>query len=378
MTFEVHDRLTVVQPGDLYKFADANGLLASQSTEPPVETIHNIPHSVVRSAKNSIVTLPAETLLTQSSFDLCVQDAIVCGDTLGVIFDQRYLLPGGFSHQHIWAVDKFGKSNINGSIARPDFPLVHFASKEAVLVGYTSHWGHFFTDAIDRLVPREDRQLPLLVDQGIPCANAVRLLVLSGYVQTPFQLERLASNRLYSIEKLWFRTLSSQKPAAPVDKLMLVKKSIENIVPKPKHRSGTLFVGRSNVKVRKLITERLEVDLKAIGISEIFYPELMPVDSSIEVFQSHSTIIFPIGSAKFNLIFCAPGTRVVCLTPRGYAESNGSVCMLIRHICAAFSLHLEFYSCEIFQQQGFQSNRLLHQDIQITKDDLHHILKLEY
>jgi capsular polysaccharide biosynthesis protein len=138
-------------------------------------------------------------------------------------------------------------------------------------------------------------------------------------------------------------------------------------------RDAMLFVGRKDVRYRYVVTQ--ESIVAYLGKSrnwEAIFPEFMTIDQAIGRFSSAAAIILPVGSAKFNLIFCRPGTHVVCVMPAGYAEGNMGVTGMIRHMCHALGLKLDFYSCAIERNPQV----LLHSNLLISKDDLLRMLDL--
>ena len=98
---------------------------------------------------------------------------------------------------------------------------------------------------------------------------------------------------------------------------------------------------------------------------DVFFPEENSLLESIKAFNSASFIIIIIGSSKFNLAFCRPGTKVLCLTPEGYAENLGATSIMMRQICELFKLDLFFCTCKVVGQ-----NLGLDSDIHIDLNNL--------
>src|SRR5439155_21883557 len=106
-------------------------------------------------------------------------------------------------------------------------------------------------------------------------------------------------------------------------------------------------------------------------VAEPIFPEFVSVQEAISRFSGSSQILLPIGSAKFSLLFCMPGTKVVCIMPAGYAEAEEGVTRMIRHICATLGLKLCFYSCGIHKK----ASTLLNSDLIIEESDIGRMLR---
>jgi capsular polysaccharide biosynthesis protein len=90
---------------------------------------------------------------------------------------------------------------------------------------------------------------------------------------------------------------------------------------------------------------------------------------SLHAFNKASRVILPIGSAKFNLLFCRPGTLVICVAPKGYSALSGGVSTMLRHLCHAVGLKLAFYDVEIVEQR-----MLVNSDMRMTESDIEEIM----
>lgn len=366
--------LKIVEPEDLYAYAKQEGLLANPGEPAPCVSEQVLPPVDVAGREGRICELAEATGRRTTSFELRFDEAQVWGGPLAIIH-REHLLAGGFCHQQIWATDAHGHSNLDGTLQLPDLPQVDVPVQRPQIVGHCSHWGHFFTDTLDRLLALVDSgeaEAPLLADGKPVCPNALDLLFHAGLLTRPLDFRHLKGAVLYRARDLRMHTLTSRKPSAPVDSFRRVRQAIFARHSRPGDVvQRALFVGRSQVTLRKLANQsELAASLEASGWASMFYPELHPIAETVRVFSSHDTIVMPLGSAKFNLIFCRPGTRVVCIAPKGYAESNGSVCQLLRHMCVALELDLSFYSCASVPGEGKRAHMLLHHDLNIEVADV--------
>ena len=321
--------------------------------------------------------LPPYEAHTVTSFKLRLEQALLVGAHLGIIHE-GHLLPGGFSHQAVWAGDAKGGSNQTGLVELPELPTRAWPFESAHLMGHASHWGHFFTDTLDRLLAigrAGEWDRPLLADSRAPCANAMELMLEAGVIDRPIEVYALDKGPLHAIRCLEVYTLTSAKPMAPVDSLVALRARLEDRRGIATPARLPLFVGRKDVQVRKVDGQDDLVErLASTGLAEAIFPEQLAVLESHRRFQAHDTIVLPIGSAKFNLAFCRPGTRVVCIAPKGYAEGGGGVSQMLRHMCAALDLDLSFYACRSRPSAGPRAHMRLHDDLVLGFDDLEQIL----
>jgi len=126
-----------------------------------------------------------------------------------------------------------------------------------------------------------------------------------------------------------------------------------------------VYVGRKLVPQRKVRNQHeLDQTLAAMGF-QIFYPEIHSIEEAVGAFHGADVIAFVIGSSKFNLAFCRPGTRIICIAPEGYAEHAGPVATMTRQLCEIFSLELCFCSSKIVGE-----NRAINSDIVVELAEL--------
>jgi Glycosyltransferase 61 len=371
--------LEVVEPEEMYDFARANGLLADPSQPRPRQTLHRLPPVDVLGPHGLVTRLDETSATTTTSFRVRFPQADIWGlNLLPVIFDGK-VLPGGFSHQSGWVTDAANRTNNHGAVDVPPLPVVDVPLERPQLLGYASHWGHFFTDTLDRLLAlRDGGQLgrPLLSDALPPCTNALDLMYQSGLLTEEIEVHQLKRHCLYRARNLEVLTLTSRKPSAPVHSFVRLRQAMYDAgLNKTPLHDRALFVGRQQVLLRKITNqEALAQGLQESGLANCIYPELMSIGDAARAFAASRTIVLPIGSAKFNLIFCRPGTRVICVAPRGYAEGRGPVSDLLRHMCEGLGLDLAFYGCASTSSPGPYAHMLLHHDLHIDVADVRAIL----
>lgn len=327
-------------------------------------------------------TLPEATLETQDSLTLRIPDAVLHGGNFSLIVED-IIFPGGFAHS-FWpspewrAVDP---GTISYQLKRPREVALH-----ASLLGIVSHWGHFFVDALDRLLKLEALgrlRGPVLVSDPdffglrptLDACHAVpqvsQLIRLLGVALHPDHVIPILKNSDYRVSDLTLCTLESTKPAiSPRSIRVLRERMAEEVDAVDGARKTVLFVGRSEIKKRFILNQPTVVQhLSATHAVKTVFPEYLTAEESVREFRAASAVILPIGSAKFNLVCCQPGTKVVCITPRGYASMNAGVVLMIRHLCHVLGLSLAFYDVEIEKCEPLINSNLI-----ITTTDVDRII----
>jgi capsular polysaccharide biosynthesis protein len=214
----------------------------------------------------------------------------------------------------------------------------------------TTHFGHFFIDCLDRVVAL--RHLSgaaagaLLADGPMP--SAVReMAAFAGFEERAANVVHAQPGRCYRVRNLRLVTLASVKPAlAAANMVLLRRRVLEGLRPAPREDSRRLFLGRRGVARRRVLNQETVERLLAAGGYRSFYPEDHSLADTVAAFAGAETIVLAYGSAKFNLMFCRPGTRVVCLVPQG-ADTQASAMFTLRHLCAIFGLELTFCVCRV-------------------------------
>jgi hypothetical protein len=110
--------------------------------------------------------------------------------------------------------------------------------------------------------------------------------------------------------------------------------------------SRKILLTRSGATKRRIINLDETVKLiEELGFSPIDTGNYS-VTEQIEAFLSVEVVVAPIGSDLFNLAFCRPGTKVVCLVNKEYYTNSGDNVLMLRSLCALRSLFLTFLLCE--------------------------------
>jgi hypothetical protein len=351
--------LRIVRPQEVRGYALEHGLQVDDFSDLPASR-HVLPSvEIVRHAVSSIS--PRLDLDNPAACSVTFPDAIVRRGNLGVIHGDA-LLPGGYSHSLNWVE----RGDMELSADRRGCTIANLTlepgpNTKLFMLGIASHYGHFFTDCLDRILAfgrypaRDDVECVLDAPFSGQIAEFVKLLG-KGVDNRPAFIPE--PGRDYRVTNLVVPLQRSLKPAISAQSLVEARARILQNTPvdSPGPRKK-IYVGRTRVARRKIVNQpQLEKVLGARGF-EAFYPEDHSTVDAIKAFAAADLVVLAIGSSKFNLIFCRPGTRVIILAPEGYAERGGPVAIMARHICSIFSLKLVFCSCDIAgAQMGLDSD----------------------
>jgi capsular polysaccharide biosynthesis protein len=334
-------------------------------------------------SNGSFGVLPAARVATTPSVAMRIPEAIIHGGNFSLVIEDR-VFPGGFTHAFIgspaWRMQGSDRVQFTPS-PQPGVPA------GASLLGMVSHWGHFFVDALDRLLALEARgrlDAPLLVGDpdflGLRPATDARyavpqvsqLIELLGIPMAALRCVPLYKQHDYAVRELYLCTLSSIKPAIPARALLAVReRAWRGIGTGHVGPDATLFVGRDDIRKRFVLNQdALVSEFSARGVATVF-PEHLSAAQSVATFRAAASVVLPVGSAKFNLTYCRPGTKVVCVTPQGYAAQNGPIVTMTRHLCHALGLPLAFHDVAIQRAEPLVNSNLV-----ITPADVDRILEM--
>ena len=331
--------------------------------------------------------LPEDAVSTQPSVCLRIPSAVIHGSNLSLFIEDR-IFPGGLVHSPI--VSASWSWTNDGKVLYGPGKLERLSARSPNLLGILSHWGHFFVDALDRVLLLDDPRTPagpLLVsdpdffslqpkvDENFAVPQVSGLMRLAGVKFESGNFIALDKRHDYQVDDLTLWTLHSQKPAISSRSFRSLRDRVYerlSLDGRAVRAGGDLiYVGRSDIKKRFVLNQDAIVRFLDQAYSgRTIYPEHLSVTQSIEEFYRASRVILPAGSAKFNLIFCRPGTEVVCVMPKGYSVLNDGVGKMIRHLCRSMGLKLAFYDAEIPEQNKI----LLNSDMYLDEADVRRIM----
>ena len=373
--YPVHDQ------GALVALAAQRGWL--EGGRLPRTAVHTLPPVQVTDASLKTYELAPAQVETRESATVRLPEAVVHGGNLSLIVEDR-VFHGGLAHSY--GPSAAFKPLAGGSIRYEPRPVRSIAGAE--LLGIVCHWGHFFVDALDRLLAREaagaqgpcwlvsDPDLFGLkpsVDACLAVPQVSDLIRAMGIAWRPSLLAPVAKGEDVVVTGLRVRSLCSAKPSMSGASLVEARRRV-GIGDEPLSKGGgtLVFVGRKAVH-RRFVRHQDQVaeQLRALAGARTVYPEHMTRHDAAACFGAAGRVILPVGSAKFNLAFCRPGTRVICVNPRGYSTQPGGVPTMVRHMCHALGLCLAFYEVEIER-----AKMLLHSNLVFTEADGPALLRL--
>lgn len=327
--------------------------------------------------------LPSQPVCSQASLRLCLPDVIVHGGNLGLIV-QDCIYPGGLAHSPAGssAMQRLDDGRVRYA------PVVTGRKETARLLGLVCHFGHFFVDALDRLLAMEADatapddllvsdpdlfQLAPTIDDCGAVPQVSELIRAMGMRWTPRSTLAVPRTQDLAVDRLTVHTLRSTKPSVSAPSFVALRRRVG--VPQERHspgQGGLVFVARGDVRKRLVRNQdQMSAFVRDVHGGVTIFPEFVTIKDAIATFGAADRVLLPVGSAKFNLAFCRPGTRVICVNPRGYTAQSGGVTLMIRHICHALGLRLAFYEVDIEPQR-----MLLHSNLIFAEDDALALMRL--
>ena len=359
--------LTVVRTENFHLFAHYNGLKlidipddASLSFRlPAVKLVH----------RDEMFQLESMRLRNFGRVVSDLPEAIVHGHRLSTIWGNA-LLPTGWAHSLNWLeAGGFIPTAGGASCIWPAADIAELDGDDRTFVlGPMTHFGHFFTDCLDRILAFQQSGLgPIAryLTDGEPPPQIHELLDFLGIPLGPSNLIFLDPAKDYRVRNLRVAPLGALKPAITASSFRTLRQRILTLLPAPHPAGKMLYVGRKLVDKRKVLNqEDLDRTLATMGFTS-FYPELNSFAGTVGAFHGADVIVLIIGSSKFNLAFCRPGTKIICIAPAEYVLRGGAVATMLRQLCSIFSLDLCFCSSAIAG-----ADLAYNSDIIVSPDDL--------
>lgn len=341
--------LAVIQTVNVRQYAQSNGLeLVDFAADEPLD--FELPPAYAILGEQSYVLAPLR-LQNFCSVAVKLPEAVVRGRNLAVIH-KNALLPSGYSHSFNWVeMGGFTLSDDKKSCSWLPTRCIDIQEEsEFYVLGITSHFGHFFTDCLDRLLAVEPYcatgAVRYMID-GRPPAQVQQLIGLLGFELPDPRLLVVDREVDYRVRNLHIVTLRSAKPAISIQSFQELRNRVLARFPHPHLSPRSIYVGRKGVQKRRVLNQDdIERNLSTLNFAA-FYPEEHSFEEAVEVFRAADIVVLVIGSSKFNVTFCRPGTTVICIAPEGYVERGGAVAVMLRQLCALFRLELCFCSCKI-------------------------------
>ena len=304
-------------------------------------------------------------------------NAYVLGDKPLIIDAKGTLQKGGFSFANAWYLHD--RVTLNQDKATVELGPVTEIGGEALLLGYSGHYGHFYTDLLDRIanIARVNYDSYILSHQ----VTAEYITLISGFLGiSEHELEEKIVVPEHGgsvlVEKLDCprimgrkRKLSEHLPRRLREfKDRLGRREIShNIRNIHLHELDRIFISRKNAKKRRLyLSETDKNTLLNRKFTEIA-PEEFSLEQQIEIFRRSRIIILPAGSECYNLLYCTAGAQVLVFMAEPYVEQNMDFLQTVRHICKSAGVELTLALCDV-DGEAFGTSSLFDLDLQPKTD----------
>lgn len=339
---------------------------------PPIIYEESIGPVRVYSAQNKDLIIPPKILQKKEKQKYRInQEALICCNNFGIIIEGS-IYPFGFSHSPVWLdpeTRRISQNEVHIRVKKTS--IKNYCGQDFSVFGVTNHWGHFFVDALDRIESLNKRNSRFInsgdhflgfnsnSNQNGIIPQVAQLINELGYeVNAEKQLATIKDG-FYLVDSLEYYNLQSHKPSISSRSFInfrdtLLSKHEEKNLNNNDARE-ILYMGRKGQSKRKIVNEEA-IEMKISHYSGVTIDlGNQRLDDLVSTFSNAKVIIFIIGSSKFNLLFCKPGTKVICVVPDGYS-SDGGVATMVRHICSALSLILIFYEVPIVNKSEIALN----------------------
>lgn len=197
-------------------------------------------------------------------------------------------------------------------------------------MGATGNYGHFLLDCLPGIAATRIAEFPANFRYAFPALKPWHLEHLARQGIDPVILD----GPVYYCNQIVFTSCMDHNLHWP-------NKHFRMIAPAAKHQEPhrKVYLSRANQKRRFISEGALEASLSDDGF-EIVAPEGISVSQQIEMFEQSKIIVGATGAAFANIIFCAPGTMVVEIQPRGMHN------IWVRNLCILMGLRWMPYYCE--------------------------------
>ena len=231
----------------------------------------------------------------------------------GHVFDATGRLIQGASHKHREKV----RRALVSSPYRPFPPITQFAGTVAVVTGSYQHtYFHWLFDILPRLA--------MLAETGKSPDKIYLQHVHHFQRETLKLLGTVSEQRLIDCNDVFL--LSAPTLIVPCHQIMhgrefpawvihLLRDSFLPHAPAAESGAKRLYLSRATAAYRRVMNEAEILELlQAYGFIEVRLEELAFTDQ-VRLFRDADVVVAPHGSGLANLVFCAPGARVIELFP---------------------------------------------------------------
>lgn len=296
---------------------------------------------------HDLIAPPTERPDARTLRGFVLADALVEGDTSGVVIDDRLLLAPGWQRPGVRLRSPLVRGHHDGIALIVDAPAAVTVPVGLHLAGHwTATWFHWLIDTLPRaelarLLPPGLRDVPALVPAHVLERPTWRQALAT--FTDPDRAIPLAPGVLHHVERLvWVDPARALPPAGPdapgedpTGELALARfrhelRSAHGIGPAtvPDRR---IYVARGAGSDRRRAHNEDELVAVAVGLGyEVVQPDRLDLTEQVRTFASAARLVGTHGSAWANAIACSTGARALIVdpeerVPHRYADALAAV-----------------------------------------------------
>ncbi len=295
---------------------------------------------------STVKAISAENMLIE------IGPAEVLGGSLGVVADGKTVLPGGYTFGRNWY--SAGLYEVYEDKIKVPPLRVRELSGSALVLGIASHFGHFFVDLLDRIAHVDLEQWDWLIVDSLH----ENFFEWVDTLNVHFDKKRIIQNPVGQsvlCNEVFCLSGNSVKPFWSSETVKLIRSQTrgETTGADSSHGSGALFITREGAN-KRLFTN-LQTIVDTFDVFDFVDTGTYSLNEQIRIFRSYNLILGPIGSDLFNIVFCNPGTKIICLANQDYIRQQGDNVLMLRSLSHLCGLDLIFVGCEP-ESSGYDSN----------------------
>lgn len=273
--------------------------------------------------------------------------------------------------------------NVNGKIIVEMKPPKRKFAEGIFLMGFASYnYYHFTIEIMSRLkyidAFEEYRHAPILIDQVMATIPQFREVV-EKFNCLHHPIIEVSPDETVKIQKLiypsyntWMPINVKKRELIQTKDFLIAKSGLNNIrsyIPFQEKSTGDhIFISRKNLTAARLGNEPDVVELFQKYGFNIVYTEGLTYEQQIELFQNAKCVVGASGAALTNIVYCHPGTDIVCIIPEDYHFYMYST---MAHL---LDLHPIFLDAHVTVRTAYTASDIFEVDLNYCERFLKHYL----
>lgn len=219
------------------------------------------------------------------------------------------------------------------------------------LMGFASYnYYHFTIEIMSRLryvdSYEEYQHLPILVDKVMTqIPQFMELLDRFNINKHPIIVigsdeTLLVKKLIYPSANTWMPINVKERELIRTQDFLMARSGLENIrsyIPEiPVLASRKIFISRRNLTTTRLGNEGIISKLFEKNGFEIVYTEGMTYEQQVTLFRGAVCVAAASGAALTNMVYCQPGTKIICIIPKEYRFFMYSTMAYLLGLCPVF------------------------------------------